>query len=73
MKFLDKAVILKDWENNDICIFIDKVAYIKEDNSNPPITQVGMVSGIVHKFNNQTICSFLRMIKMGCEGCDDVQ
>ena len=30
MKFLDKAVILKDVEDNDICIFVDKVAYIKE-------------------------------------------
>jgi len=72
MKFLDKAVILKDVEDNDICIFIDKVAYIKEDNSNPPTVQVGMISGVIHKFNNETICSFLRMINMGCEGCDNV-
>jgi len=72
MKFLDKAVILKDVEDNDICIFIDKVAYIKEVGSTPTITQVGMVNGVIHKFNNETICSFLRMINMGCEGCDNV-
>tara|TARA_Y100000034_G_scaffold98624_1_gene120916 strand:- start:183 stop:404 length:222 start_codon:yes stop_codon:yes gene_type:complete len=73
MRFLDKVVILRDVDNNEVCIFVDKVVYIKEVGPNPPTTQVGMSSGVVHKFHNETICSFLRMIKMGCEGCDDVQ
>ena len=73
MRFLDKVVILKDSDNSDVCIFVDKIAYIKELDTDRSIIQIGMVSGTTHTFNNETICSFLRMIMMGSEGCDDVQ
>jgi hypothetical protein len=72
MKFLDKTIILKDSDNNSVCIFVDKIVSIKEIGSKSSVTQVNMINGVTHRFNNETICSFLRMIKMGCEGCDNV-
>tara|TARA_R110000765_G_scaffold353664_2_gene443599 strand:- start:6518 stop:6754 length:237 start_codon:yes stop_codon:yes gene_type:complete len=78
MKFLDKTVILTDYKNDSVCFFVDKVEYIKETqferhlHGDVDTVLVGMVSGDVHRFDNQTICSLLRMIKMGCEECGDV-
>ena len=82
MQFIDKAIILKDIDGNDVCIFVDKVAFVKEynpdlkendDSSSDVITRIGMISGDSHIFPNESICSFLRKVNLTCENCDDVQ
>ena len=71
MNFIDKTIILKDEEGNNVCIFVDKVAFIKEvERNGEKAALVGLMDGWAHTFIGEDICSFLRKINMGCEWCD---
>jgi hypothetical protein len=72
MKFIDKAIVLRDISDNEICIFVDKVSYLKEGKDKKELG-VGMVGGSYHVLKGETVCSFLSKINLGCEGCSDAK
>jgi hypothetical protein len=72
MKFLNKTIILTDVDNNSVCIFVDKITYIKEY-VNRKCVRIGTSDGVAHSFNDETICSFLRKVQLGCEECRDAK
>ena len=73
MNFLDKTIILKDENEDDVCMFVDKISFIKEitHEDGGKALLVGMTGGVTHSFKGETICGFLRKINMGCEWCSD--
>ncbi len=71
MNFIDKTLILKDLDENSVCMFVDKISFMKEGfYCGDTILTVNMIDGASHRFREETICGFLRKINMGCEHCD---